>query len=144
MAQKAALAAQDAARNAPPQNAGGNVSPTNAAGNTPPQNAAEDPPPSQNAAGNVSPTNAAEDAPPSQNAAENLSSSTNIAGNASSKKRKVMGDDEAEVKSKDDPLPDLNQEAEGNNPIPGDEDEENNGPSATVSFCSYGRRYGRR
>ena len=52
--------------------------------------------------------NAVKDVPPSQNTAENLSSSINIAGNASFKKCKVMGDNKAEVKSKDDLLPDLN------------------------------------
>ena len=92
-------------------------------------------PPSENAAGNV---------PPSKNAAGNASASTNPAGNASSsKKRKLGGDTEAGDESEDDTLPNLDQAAQEYNPILGEEDE-NNSPTPTVSFRSYGRRYGRR
>jgi hypothetical protein len=132
------------AGNAPPENAAGNAPPENAAGNAPPGDAAGNIPPSENAAGNVPPSeNAAGNVPP-KNAAGNASPSTNLAGNASSsKKRKLGGDTEAGGESEDDTLLDLDQVAQEYNPILGEEDE-NNSPTPTVSFCSYGRRYGRR
>jgi len=90
----------------------------------------------------VPPKNAAGNAPPSENTAGNMPPE-NAAGNASSKKRKLGGDTEAGRDSEDNTLPDLNRAAEEYNPVLGEEDE-NNSPTPTVSFCSYGRRYGRR
>ena len=117
------MAAKDAARNVPPDAAGN--APPDTAGNTPPQDSAKNVPLSQDTTRNASPT-------------------TNPAGNASSsKKRKFSGDAESRDKSKYGILPNLDQAAEENNPIAGDEDDENNS-TPTVSFCSYGRRYGRR
>ena len=109
----------------------------------PPKNAAGNAPPSENTAGNVPPKNAAGNAPPSENTAGNMPPSENAAGNASSKKRKFGEDTEAGRDSEDDTLPDLDRAAEEYNPVLGEEDE-NNSPTPTVSFCSYGRRYGRR
>jgi len=118
-----------AAGNAPPENTAGNAPPEDATGNSPPEDAAGNMPPSENAAGNVP---------------GNASSSTNPAGNASSsKKRKLGGDTEAGRESEDDTLPDLDQAAQEYNYILGEEDE-NNSLTPTVSFRSYGRRYGRR
>ena len=71
--------------------------------------------------------------PPSENAAGNASSS---------KKRKLGGDTEAGRESEDDALLDLDRAAEEYNPVP--REDEDNSPTPTVSFCSYGRRYGRR
>jgi hypothetical protein len=108
----------------PPKNASGNTAPSeNTAGNMPPKNASGNTPPSKNTAGSMPPENAARNAPP--------------------KKRKLWGDSEAGRKSEDDVLPDLDQAAKEYNPILGEEDE-NNSPTPTVSFYSYGRRYGRR
>jgi len=69
--------------------------------------------------------------------------SENAAGNASSKKRKLGVNTEAGRESEDDALLDLDRAAEEYNPVLGEE-EENNFLTPTVSFCSYGRRYGRR
>ena len=78
---------------------------------------------------------------PPQNAAENASPTTNVAGNVSSSKKCKISNAEAEGESEDNILPDLNQAAKENNS--GNEDDENNSPSPTVSFCNYGRCYGR-
>jgi len=98
----------------------------------------------KDAAGNAPPQDSAKNVPPSQDATGNASPTSNPAENASSfKKRKLSGDAELGGKPKDGTLPDLDQAAEENNPIAGDEDNENNS-TPTVSFRSYGRRYGRR
>jgi hypothetical protein len=135
------LAAKDAAGDAPPDAAGN--APPDAAGNTPPQDTTKNTPP-QDAAKNTPPQDAAGNVPPSQDATGNASPSINLAGDASSsKKRKLSGDAEPEGEFEAGTLPDLDQLAGENNPIVGDEDDKNNS-TPTVSFRTYGRRYGRR
>ena len=77
---------------------------------------------------------------PPQNAAENASPTTNVAGDASSKKYKISNA-ETEGESEDNTLPDFNQAAKENNPR--NKDNKNNSLPPTVSFYNYGRCYGR-
>ena len=102
-----------------------------AASNAPPDAASNAPP---DAAGNTPPQDSAKNIPPSQNATRNASSS---------KKHKLSRDAEPGGKLKDGTLPDLDQSAKENNPITRDEDNKENS-TLTISFRSYGRRYGRR